>query len=192
VLDWNGLLRDKSQEGYVDALSHKEPKNGYLYGSEGMPMLPDRIIESKKIVVEKWLSYRRKGGWKGKMIAVDDLLKSYGSLLDDEKIIGIALAGDVNASRVPLPKEIRVQTWNEITAKLMSIHEEAVASDPNPFRLFKYRGCMVKVKKERVGNGYFKLEDLSENAYEWVDKGEDTQKAFEQLAINLGRQQDCS
>lgn len=182
VLEWNGLPVDTRQKTYVDAFTHIKPKDGFVYGADAMPMLVGRTYEHKQEVVKHWLHHLRQDGWEGTMVVLDDLPKSYGSLLKSGEITVISLTGDVNASREPLAGETRVGTWEAISDILMGIHRKAVASDSSPYRLFECGNRVLKVEKDSVGPGYFKLNDIPRHAYTWIESGHDSvQQAFENI-----------
>jgi|GEM_PF-6595926 len=184
VIGWNGMPMDENQRDFVDAFEHDKPKNGYVYGGNGIPMMEGRKGEHKREIVDHWLKNLRAEGWKGQMVFIDDLLYPFEKLIEERNMLGIALRGDVNASRKPIKGEVRVDSWLDISSMLMEVHKRAVASDSSPYRIFEYQGKKLIVDKNQAGVGVFSLRTIPRSAWRWedVDMESDVQKDFGRIS----------
>ena len=184
TIDWNGMPRNVEQNGRLDPFCDGELKNGTVYCGDGLPMLVDRTSEPKRDVLEHWLKNLRGKGWRGEMVVVDDLQIPFEGLLKRQEIIGVALQGDVNASIAPLPGELRVDSWKEISDILMQVHERAVSSESSPYRIFEHQGRRLIVDKNEAGTGVFNLNTISKSAWRWedMDAHSGVQEDFKQIS----------
>ena len=184
VIEWNRMPVDANQRDFVDAFDHEEPKNGYVYGGKEMPMVVGRKRIHKREVAYHWLKNLQKNGWKGHMVLIDDLLEPFKDLLEERKIVGIALRGDVNASLQAIKGEMRVDSWSDISEILMDVHKRAVASNNSPYRIFEHLGRKHFVNKSEAGFGVFCLRTIPENAWRWEDSAPsvDIQEEFKQIS----------
>jgi len=183
-MEWNQLPLNTKQKNRIDPFSDPDMKNGTVYCGDGLPMVVGRMREPKRDVVEYWLKNLREQGWKGQMVVVDDLQGPFEQLLKNRDIVGIALQGDVNASRKHVPGEIRVDSWRLIGEILMDIHKRAVAMNPSPYRIFEHQGRRLLVDKKAAGVGIFSLCTIPTDAWRWED-GEsqpDVPEAFRRIS----------
>lgn len=170
VIEWNGLPFDPLTQD-VDARTHPEPKQGYLYCS-GVD--PKHVDEYKNTVVNSWLRNLRSAGWCGRMIIVDDTPKPFKDEIEKGDVVSIALDGPLNHNFEPFRNEIRVDDWDKISEFLAHYHGKALIEDRSPFRIFdcgpELPDMQLKVQKDASGLGYFKLEDLPRKAYDFIPK----------------------
>jgi len=120
TLRWNKLPVNNNQHAPGDPSSDLFLQSGSVFYGKGIPM---NGIPYKKNVVDSWEARMQKEGWRGQIVVVDDLLGSFRECLQAEKIIGIALEGDVNAARAKLPGEKRVPSWETIGHMFDSISD---------------------------------------------------------------------
>ena len=183
VLGWNDIsVNDGSV--CVNATEQPIPEQGQLYcayfGST-------EVNEYKLGTVNNWLKNLHERGWKGKMVIIDDLLKPFRSLVESGSVMGISLEGDLNINSIPYDGEIRERSWEEIAKKLMEIHEEAVAQDPNPYRVFDCRPALDRlliVNKGQSGPGKFTLDGVSKHRFVSIaDWSEHKEEVLESIGI---------
>ena len=165
AIEWNGLPIDPLTH-HVDARTHEEPKQGYLYCSH---VKPTEVNEYKNTVVNFWLQNLRSAGWRGQMIIVDDTPKAFKKEIENGEMVSIALDGPLNHNYFPFQNENRVEDWDTISEFLAHYHGIALREDPSPVRVFdcgpQFPDMQLVVQKDVSGCGYFKLEDLPREAY---------------------------
>ena len=170
AIEWNGLPIDPLTQ-HVDARTHAEPKQGYLYCS---PVDPKQVDEYKHTVVTSWLGNLRVAGWLGRMIIVDDTPKAFKNEIENGDVVAIALDGPLNHNYWPFINENRVDDWDKISEFLAHYHGLALRGDPSPVRIFdcgpQLPGMQLVVQKAASGFGHFKLEDLPRKAYDFIPK----------------------
>lgn len=152
AIQWNNLPlgTDVHTE---DLLFDPMPVSGSLYCTQNLPDLPG--ISDKSTIANRWLRNLRQGGWKGRMIIIDDLLSSYGDVLKQENVLGVALSGVSNEHISTQPHEIRLDSWQQIGDLLMDVHKEAVMRNGLPIREFELQGQRLSVSKQETGCGAF-------------------------------------
>lgn len=184
VMRWNGMPHNH-QSTNTDALTMcPVPQDKELYCVHGL----NDVNGYKLAVVKQWLSQLRTIGWKGTMVVVDDLLKPFQSLVESREILGISLHGDLNANFPPYDGEIREGSWNGISQRLMEVHKQAVAADPNPYRAFTLDsmvpGTLLVVDKREAGVGEFILDTISNYAFVPAENWQnDAQKELSRLGF---------
>ncbi len=170
VIEWNGLPVDPMTV-LVDARTHAEPKTGYLYCS---PVEPTLVNEYKHTVVTSWLGNLRSAGWLGRMIIVDDTPKAFKTEIESGAVASIVLDGPLNHNYFPFKNEIRVGSWDNISELLAHYHELALREDPSSVRIFdcgpQLPDMQLVVRKDVAGLGFFTLDRLPREAYEFIPK----------------------
>lgn len=165
VMRWNGIPHN-NQSVNIDALTaHPTPQDKQLYCAQSL----NDVNGYKLAVVKQWLTQLRSSGWKGTMIVIDDLLKPFQSLVESQQVLGISLHGDLNANFPPYNGEDREVSWEGISQKLMEVHRQAVADDPNPYRVFVLNSVLpdslLVVDKRETGVGEFNLDRISNQVF---------------------------
>ncbi len=172
VMRWNGILHNH-QSTNIDGLMHPVLQDRELYCAQDL----NNVNGYKLAVVKQWLSQLKAKGWKGTMVVVDDLLKPFRELVESKEVLGISLDGDVNASMPPYEGEIRENSWEGIGQRFMEVHQQAVATNPQPYRLFNCGnalfGTLLVVNKEESGVGEFTLDRISKYVFTTIEQWEE-------------------
>lgn len=184
TLEWNDLPHDHRALP-VDARTHSLPLPGYLYCSQvGL----SKINDYKKEVTTQWINNLKKSDWKGKLIIIDDLLKPFRQLIESDEIIGISLQGYHNLNMLPYQGEIRFTSWVDIGQSLMEIHQQAIKSDPIPWRIFDCSPILSKklliVSKKEAGSGQFPLDEINSVLVSRQQWQQNQKAVLSQLNIN--------
>lgn len=109
----------------TNALMDSTPQSDHLYCS---PFDLPSGTQYKRTVVDRWLINLRQQNWQGPLIIIDDLLKPFRNIIDQETVFGISLEGNVNHHTQTYPNEDRLQSWTEISNYLFTIlsqHQDA-------------------------------------------------------------------
>lgn len=152
AIQWNNLPL-RTDVHTEDLLLDSIPITGSLYCTQNLPSLPG--ISDKSKIATHWLKNLRQQGWKGTMIIIDDLLASYGDVLQQKNVLGVALAGVSNEHLSTQPHEIRLDSWQQIGDLLMDVHKEVVMRNGSPTREFTLHDQRLSVSKQKAGCGAF-------------------------------------
>jgi len=152
----------------INPLSHSYPHYQLLYNSDkNFPSGTDYKYE----VVTQWLQNLKANGWQGQMVVIDDLLKAFQSHIDSENIIGISLNGPLNEHTQPYNKEIRLDSWTQISQIIMSLHQRTLENSSSPDRIFSLDeaspNTILVVSKNQAGCNHF---NLCQTPHQLVDK----------------------
>lgn len=185
ALQWNDIPHNHNNYELVDARLHALPQKGLLYcANTGLT----HVNEYKVEVVRAWHQAMQSSGRNGRLIVIDDLLAPFVPLLEEGIIAGISMKGPLN-NRLPVfANECRVDSWTQISEILMRVHEEALARDPSPYRLFDVGqvlpNTLLVVDKTESGMSTFSMGDVVHaglvKTEEW---SEDRRHVLERLGI---------